>query len=167
MKATTIQKGLKLLNEEVSHETKLLKAGIEADLFGIYDTYGVQHHNYADNFKKWIALTKTRKAQFEQLVEEATTDYNILRNSKGQANYITYDQDALELQLNTGTIYFDSRHFEDYIGAQEIPSNAFEYLLISAREYLQNNWEDHAKEFIINNLQYAEIEDCELENLLN
>lgn len=122
-------------------------------------TYGCERAHYSKNFKKWIGATRTPKRQFEDLVETAL--------GEGSNNPRIEYLDGLELVIDGISIWFDSDHFEEYVGDQKVygADPASEGKWIDAADYLEQNWEGHAHEFIMNNLHRAEIDNSELEKL--
>lgn len=126
---------------------------------GALQSYKSERAHYAKNFKKWIGKTRTTKQLFEQSVNRALS--GIYSDPRIEYN------DALELVIDGVSIWFDSMHFEEYVGDQLVfgpdPSDPGEW--IDARDYLLEHWKGHARDFIMNNLHRAEIDDSELEKL--
>lgn len=148
-----IANGLHKLGLELAHETQrtteLLKASIALESYGhIKQTYG-------SNFLKWIVYTKTTKQEFDKMLKEA-----VLR----------YDGNTLDIQFGSKYLmYIDSMYFEDWCGAVDYAydnhNGIGHTMIVSASEYLKDNWEKHAIDFVLDNLQHIEIEDEEIEDI--
>lgn len=120
-------------------------------------SYGCERARYAKNFKKWISETRTTKQQFVKHLEKAMSNEN-------EKTHINYDGEAVDLVIDDLCIYFDTMHFEDYVGdqLQYGPDPASEGEWVDAKEHLLNEWKRHAEDFIMNNLHRAEIDNSEL-----
>lgn len=122
-------------------------------------SYGTERARYAKNFKTWVGETRTTKQQFEHLLQIAL--------GGGSNNPRIEYLDGLELVIDGISIWFDSDHFKEYVGDQKVFGADLSDLgdWIDGADYLEQHWEGHAHEFIMNNLHRAEIDNSELEKL--
>lgn len=164
-----ILKGLSLLYFELNER---VQKEIEAHKLGIYNTYGsVGYKQLPTNFLRFVSLTKTTYTELKWAVKSALSNI-------GDGHDIEFDGDTLTLFVyhegtNTTTkIWFDATKIEGYIGAQEFSldhsvGGSGQTIIMTAREYLRENWQDVAEDYILENLKDAEIEDDQIINIIN